>query len=75
LAFGPSSAAAGTSLATLLLSDNSDISGNWQYDPPEKHMFVLDAGQTFLLRTSQPQAAITLNGYMIIEELPLKGPC
>ena len=67
---GPSSATALTSApAVLLYADNSDVSGNFYYkaDPME---FIFEAGQTLLVKASQPVSPMTICGTLKFAELP-----
>ena len=66
---GPSSATALTSAASLLYTDTTDVSGSILIKPDPMEM-IFEAGQTLLVKASQPAAAVTITGTLKFEELP-----
>lgn len=66
---GPSSAAASTAGATLMMADNSDVSGHYNYTPVEYEEIELDVNQTLTIRVNAPSLLATISGTLFIREL------
>ena len=68
-ATAPSSNLASTASAVVVISDNSDFSGNWYYRPDTYEEIVLDKGQSLNVRVSAPPVTVQLSGTLIIKEI------
>ena len=75
LAYAPASTAlASTTSASLVYSDNTDWSGNWELPGGDEEWgcFTMDTSQNFNLRVSTPPTGVYLSVTMVIEEVGLK---
>jgi hypothetical protein len=65
----PSSNLSSTSAATLVIADNTDWSGNWDYQPQDFEEITMDTGQAFFVRVSAPPVLTYLSGTLKFKEV------
>ena len=65
----PSSNLSSTVSAQLIIADNTDWSGNWDYSPDDFEEVTMDTGQAFFVRVSAPPTLTYLSGTLKFKEV------
>ena len=65
----PSSNLSSTVSAQLIIADNTDWSGNWDYTPDDFEEVTMDTGQAFFVRVSAPPTLTYLSGTLKFKEV------
>jgi hypothetical protein len=65
----PAATLSSTVAATLVIADNTDWSGNWDYRPDDFEELTIDTGQSFFVRVSAPPILTYLSGTLKFKEV------